>query len=281
MARFRKIDPRIWNDAKFRGFSNNGKLAFLFLLTHPHMTSLGAMRATLGGLAEELGWTVEAFRQAFQEASDKGMAEVDYEARMVALPKFIRYNRPESPNVIKAWEGSLDLLPECPLKTRVIARAKDFAEGLGEAFGKALPEAFVKVMPYQEPEQKQECKLSSAISSHVRSEKRSDQDPEGFSECWNAYPKRSGGNSRSDAAKAYRARLKSGTHPEDLFAGVQRYATYIRAKGSEGTEFVKQAAVFFGPSEHWLEAWEPPSVACNARVKAQALQSSDAFAGAI
>lgn len=156
MARYRKIDPRIWNDSKFRGLSDNGKLAFLFLLTHPHMTSLGAMRATIGGLAEELGWSAEAFREAFREAFAKGMAEADFEARLIALPNFIRYNVPESPNVIKAWVGALDLLPECRLKTRVIARAKGFAEGLGEAFAKALPEAFAKAMPNQEQEQEQE-----------------------------------------------------------------------------------------------------------------------------
>ncbi len=165
MARYRKIDPRIWNDAKFRALSDQGKLAFLFLLTHPHMTSLGAMRATPGGLAEELGWSPEAFREAFREAFAKGMAEHDEEARMIALPNFIRYNPPESPNVIKAWLGALDLLPECSLKTRVIARAKAFAEGLGEAFREALPEAFAKGMPYPEQEQEQEQKIEKAPSS--------------------------------------------------------------------------------------------------------------------
>ncbi|HXU94521.1 MAG TPA: hypothetical protein VFP33_12770 [Gallionella sp.] len=165
MARYRKIDPRIWNDEKFRALSDAGKLAFLFLLTHPHMTSLGAMRATMSGLAEELGWDAEGFREAFREASAKGMAEFDFEARMIALPNFIRYNPPESPNVIKAWIGSFDLLPECGLKTRVIARAKAFAEALGESFAKALPEAFLKAlskgMPNQEQEPEQEQKATS------------------------------------------------------------------------------------------------------------------------
>lgn len=167
MARYRKIDPRIWNDEKFRALSDSGKLAFLFLLTHPHMTSLGAMRATPGGLAEELGWNAEAFREAFREALSKGMAEHDPEARMIALPNFIRYNPPESPNVIKAWLGSLDLLPECSLKVRVVERAKAFAEGLGEAFREALPEAFAKTMPNQEQEQEQ--KQKKVVDAQARS----------------------------------------------------------------------------------------------------------------
>ena len=156
MSKYRKVDPRIWNDHKFRALSDNAKLCFFFLLTHPHMTSLGAMRATTSGLAEELGWSAEAFRKAFLEVLQKGMAEQDQEASLIALPNFIRYNPPESPNVVKAWLGSLDFIPECPLRNRVIARAKDFSEGLTEAFARALPEAFAKSMPYQEQEQEQE-----------------------------------------------------------------------------------------------------------------------------
>jgi len=153
MAKYRKIDPRIWNDEKFRSLSDNGKLVFLFLLTHPFMTALGAMRATIPGLAAEMGWKQEAFAKAFQEALSKGMAEHDAEACFVWLPRFLKYNGPESPNVVKAWVSSLDLLPECSLKNKVIQDVKAFAKALPEAFAKALPEAFAKSMPYQEQEQ--------------------------------------------------------------------------------------------------------------------------------
>jgi hypothetical protein len=156
MARYRKIDPRIWNDAKFRELSNDGKLAFLFTLTHPHMTALGAMRATIPGLAAEIGWSTKAFAEAFGEALRKGMARHDERASFMWLPRFLKYNGPESPNVVKAWESSLDLLPECPLKAELIQEVKAFAEGLTEGFAKALPQAFAKGMPYQEQEQEQE-----------------------------------------------------------------------------------------------------------------------------
>src|ERR1700712_4610425 len=102
MARYRKVDSRIWNDAKFRELSDKGKLAFFMLLTHPSMTALGGMRTTISGLAEEIGWPPEAFREAFQEVSRKGMAKHDEKACLMVLPNFLRYNRPESPNVIRA-----------------------------------------------------------------------------------------------------------------------------------------------------------------------------------
>jgi hypothetical protein len=158
VGRYRKIDTRIWNDAKFRALSDNGKLAFFFLLTHPHMTSLGAMRGTVRGLAAEMEWQEKAFREALGEAFAKGMAEVDEKACFVCLPNFLKYNKPESPNVVKSWEESLDLIPECNGKVTLLQRVKDFTEGLSEGFKEALPEAFRKAMPNQEQEQEQEHK---------------------------------------------------------------------------------------------------------------------------
>ncbi|MER8431391.1 hypothetical protein [Mesorhizobium caraganae] len=160
MSRYRKIDVRIWNDAKFQSLDDKGKLAFFMLLTHPGMTPLGAMRATPSGLAEELGWKVEDFREAFAKICGKGMAKHDERVHLIALPNFIKYNPPVSPNVVRAWESSLDMLPECDLKNEVIQIGKAFAEGMSKGFGKALPEGFrkgvSKTLPIQEQEQEQE-----------------------------------------------------------------------------------------------------------------------------
>ena len=98
---------------------------------------------------------------------------------------------------------------------------------------------------------------SAKASAPARSVKQ-DYSPE-FETAWQAYPKRAGGNSKSGAFKAWKARLKDGVKPEDLLAGVKRYAAYARATGSVGTQFVKQAATFFGPDRHFEESWLAPS----------------------
>lgn len=179
MSRYRKVDPRIWNDEKFCALGDKAKLVFLMLLTHPGMTSLGAMRATPGGLAEELGWTAEAFREAFREVLAQGMAEHDQKACLIALPRFVRYNLPESPNVVKAWVGALDLLPECALKQAAVQRAKEVVEGLQEGFGKAFTEAFAKAMPYPEQKPKQKKKKTPPPPKGGA---------EGFDRFWAAWP---------------------------------------------------------------------------------------------
>lgn len=113
-----------------------------------------------------------------------------------------------------------------------------------------------------EPENKNTC----AIAPH-------DDVPEGFADCWKAYPKREGGNSRTAALKAYKARVKQGEPVAELIAGVERYAAFVRAKGQEGTSYVKQASTFFGPGEHWKEPWDVASTPGKATL--------DPFLGAI
>lgn len=160
MARYRKIDTRIWNDQKFNELSNDGKLAFFLLLTHPHLTSLGAMRASIPGLASELHWPLDRLKKALAEGFLKKMVYYDETASFIWLPNFLKYNQPESPNVVRSWEQSLDYLPECPLKTALITHINHFMESLSDTFKEALPKAFDKGMPNQEQEQEQEQKIS-------------------------------------------------------------------------------------------------------------------------
>lgn len=47
MARYRKIDPRIWNDAKFSHLSNDAKLLFIYLLTSPQAVRAWIVRGQI------------------------------------------------------------------------------------------------------------------------------------------------------------------------------------------------------------------------------------------
>lgn len=86
-----------------------------------------------------------------------------------------------------------------------------------------------------------------------------------FETAWQAYPKRAGGNPKPSAYKAWNARLHEGVTPETLLAGVKRYAAFVVATGKLGSEYVKQAATFFGPDRHFEETWQAPAVSGGAR----------------
>jgi hypothetical protein len=81
-----------------------------------------------------------------------------------------------------------------------------------------------------------------------------EDDPD-FIEAWKAYPRRPG-DSRADAFKAWRARLKEGKTVEAMKAGVRRYAGFCAAEGVQ-PQYIKQGATFFGPGLHFEAEWEP------------------------
>lgn len=76
---------------------------------------------------------------------------------------------------------------------------------------------------------------------------------EKFDEAFAHYPARSGSNSKSKAQKAWNARLQAGANPQEIIDGVIRYRAWCESTGKIGSEFVKQAATFFGPDQHYLE----------------------------
>lgn len=167
-SRYRKVEVRTWGDEKFRELSPmppSGQGLWLFLICGPHTGPIpGLFRAGRAAMAEELGWEMEAFDKAFGEVLQQGMAKADFRARVVWVPKAIKHNRPESPNVVRSWASEFDLIPECSLKWEALAALRDCIYGLGESFAKAFDEAFgkasgkpsPKAMPNQEQEQEQE-----------------------------------------------------------------------------------------------------------------------------
>lgn len=158
-AKYRKISVQIWNDKKFRQLSDDGKLVFIFVLTHPHMSAIGGMRGTTEGLAAELKWSPKRLSEAFREATERDMVRYDEEACLMILPNFIKHNRPESPNVVVSWQKAFEEMPESYLKFELFQcierQSTAFPDAFVKAFG-SLREAFEKSMPNQEQEQEQE-----------------------------------------------------------------------------------------------------------------------------
>jgi hypothetical protein len=177
-VKYRKIDTRIWGDEKFRLFTDDGKLAFIFLLTHPAQSALGAMRGTPAGLAAELGWPVRRLRTALTPAIEQRMVEVNEAASYIALPNFMKFNPAENPNVAQAWVSAFDLIPECPEKQGLIVRCraslsgtrlqgfdKEFAERFGQPFTEPLPKGMPNPEPEPEPLPEPEQEPGAGVSS--------------------------------------------------------------------------------------------------------------------
>jgi hypothetical protein len=227
MSRYRKIEVRTWSDDKFRHLSPIppcGQGLWFFLLTGPHTGPIpGLFRAGRAGMAEELGWSLEAFAKAFREVFAKGMAKADFEARLIWLPNALKHNKPGSPNVVRSWATEWELLPECALKNEayevLCEQLKSFGDSYLEAFVKTCPKPspkpFEKASPNpmanqeQEQDQEQEINIYSpsddreAMQGNVylskRKRKLEGRQLENFEMFWNLFDYRSGKAEAADA----------------------------------------------------------------------------------
>lgn len=158
----------MWGDEKFRRLTPlkpSGAALFIRLLTGTELTNVpGLFPAWEAGMAQALGWTLEAFREAFREVSREGLVEANWEAGLVWVPNAIRHNEPSSPNVIVSWAKAVADMPDCSLKNRAIAAFFEWAKGKGipwlkamrKAFGKAFDNPSPKVCPNQDQDQDQD-----------------------------------------------------------------------------------------------------------------------------
>lgn len=76
---------------------------------------------------------------------------------------------------------------------------------------------------------------------------------EAFDKAWALYPKRSGGNPKTLAEKAWKSRIKDGVPEDELVLAASNYAEVCRREGREGTVYVMQGSTFFGPNERWKD----------------------------
>jgi hypothetical protein len=82
--------------------------------------------------------------------------------------------------------------------------------------------------------------------------------PAEFEAVWAAYPKRAGDNPKRGGFRAWQASVRRGHRPAAMLDGLHRYAKFCEATNLLGTQFVKQAATFFGPDEPWSDPWDVP-----------------------
>ena len=224
MGRYRKVDSRIWNDAGFMALSDDAKLTFLFIMTHPGQTSLGAMRASVPGLAAELRWTEKRFLNSLSESLAKKMIQHDASASFLWLPNFLKYNRPESPNVIRSWGNSLDLIPECTLKHTLMQSVSGFVADMPQSFNKVLPDAFRAPVDTLSETPEESGRVVEEKTAKPP-EKTPDTDDQ-FEEFWAEYPRKTGKGAARTKWKQIKPSKKKGRDIIDAVKAQKRDGNY-------------------------------------------------------
>ncbi|SLM46775.1 protein of unknown function [Nitrospira japonica] len=215
-SRYRKIDPRIWTDEKFRRLTAEEQRIALYILT-AQSNRIGLFSFSPGKASEDLETLPPTFLERFGNVCRTLNWEWDADARVLFLPTWWRYNQPENANNVIGNLKDLDDLPETPLLKRFSANTAYLPEGLIGTFTQTLakryPQRYPKRSPSQEQEQEQEQKQEPPPAEH-----------QAFGEFWNLYPTRNGKKlGRTDALKKF-CRLTP-TDQTLLLTAVKNYAS--------------------------------------------------------
>jgi len=123
MARYRKIDPRMWGDEAFSKFSTTQKLAWIALLTHPTMTPMGAGTFSYLLLDSLIGYDGSCICPiCLEESNSIGSSDtilggfedgsmILRDNDLVIVKNFLVYNRPDNPNQLSGWIEWCEELP--------------------------------------------------------------------------------------------------------------------------------------------------------------------------
>ncbi|WP_181399566.1 hypothetical protein [Klebsiella pneumoniae] len=266
MRDYGKVHTSFWISDGMRRVSDDARLLALYLLTGQHTNMIGCFRLPDGYVSEDLSWTPERVSKGFDELSANGFATRDPSSKWVLIRNFLAWNSVENPN---QGIAALRLFDQVPDKSSVKPElARVMASAISHISISKLKGSERVLQPFLNQEQEQEQEQEEDSSGHGCATPPGDQGqsegdnpeqkktyPDEFELVWSIYPKRAGGNSKSDAFKAWNARIRDGTAAEEIYSGVERYAAFVKFEGNLNTQYVKQAKTFFGPGMHFSEPW--------------------------
>jgi hypothetical protein len=140
---YRRVSLRMHADEKVRKLSKPEPcgLALWHELIFGEQTDIipGLFRIGELAFAEQLGWSLKGFRDAWKELDDAGLAvRADWSARLVWVQNAIHHNGPKNQNQVLHWRDAWELLPECDLKRDAEQFIELYLEQLGEQFTEAF-----------------------------------------------------------------------------------------------------------------------------------------------
>lgn len=168
-AKYRKIDPRIWNDEGFRSLSTLEKLAAMHCLTCDQANRVGIFVYSLALAAEDLNTSTHSYAKAFGKACKILGWSYHESTRVAYLPKWWLYNKPENPKHLKGCLKDLHDVPANPFLEAFYHNAECLEGKLHDTFLEAMPIAIPKGMANQELELELELKQELKQESPIRS----------------------------------------------------------------------------------------------------------------
>jgi hypothetical protein len=125
-------------DDKIGQLDDQGKILALYLLTCEHRNLEGLFRLPYAYIQADLAWDEATVRDEMGRLIDLGFIAYDEAARVVFLPKALKYHEPKAPKQVQGAVNALQQVPDTVLWPLFQEAAAAFAPALSTAIGTPL-----------------------------------------------------------------------------------------------------------------------------------------------
>jgi hypothetical protein len=234
-GRWLRLDVTAFDSEWLAGLAPEAQHAWTRLLLHVKAVGSRGQAKRLGPVAVKRLWGIAAPSLQRMEAAAVGDGALLIDDGMWTVTGWERYQKPDGTN---------------PL------RQKSFrSRSITPHNGVMVPvPAVIRHATETETKTKTKKKLPPPTDTPplARASPSLDEEWERVRSC---YPRRQGDQRWRDARRSWGLRIREGVPPAELLAGVERYRKFLQVQDRIGSEFVKQAATFFGKNEAWREEW--------------------------
>lgn len=171
MARYRKIDPRIWKDEGFRQFTLEEKAIAVYVFT-AQSNRIGLFNFSPAMAAEDLETFPETFLKGFEKVCRVLRWTFDKPSRVLYIPTWFKYNCPENPNVLTHCLQDLHDLPSTPLLAAFERNLQYLPATFHTTFRKGWRKPSANQEQEQEQKQEQKQKQETAAPTRARDNRR-------------------------------------------------------------------------------------------------------------
>jgi len=146
VPRYYRVSPRFWSDEKVRTWNTETRVLALYLLTSPHRNLEGMFVLPLPYICADLEWTEAKVKKHIEILVRDQFISYDIDVKLMLIRNALKYQCPESANVIKGALRRIRDLPHSPLFSEFLELAKRHcfrtgAPALAQAFYSKVEQA--------------------------------------------------------------------------------------------------------------------------------------------
>ena len=133
-----------------------------------------------------------------------------------------------------------------------VLKSQDFIDFDNDLISACYQDDIPRALAREEKRREEICAISDEEAPEKPGPNKAVAYESEFEEFWEDYPRKI---DRKKSLKAYQARRRQGISADELLAGRDRYKAHLRSNGTD-PKFIKHAATFLGPNEHWRESYD-------------------------